>query len=381
MSGHHAPSSDQPRAREGIALLIALVAVGLFFWLGTLQKETELTVVVTPTGAKVRLLEPAPIGVEIEADLVATSGRATFAHLPVGRTARVTVSAPGYRQTVVDRVLADGENRLEVRLSAEMPLITIVTEPVGAQVFVDNRARGPAPLVLDDLTMGPHRVSARLAGHLPAERDVVVQAGQDQKIDLVLTPEAGEGIASPEPVVEEKPIPPGYGRVIITSNKPATLLVDNQIIGQGSKVTRDVLAGPHLLGCIAEGFGIKTNRSEIIEGEVEQFDCVYDEDRLANAMKMLDPSTAFYWTTKGAQTRNEGQYGTAVEMFKKALEIDPDYAEAHRQLGYTLPGMKRFEEAAEHLEKYIELNPHAPNLEFAREMIEVYHREMEKEGQ
>jgi hypothetical protein len=381
MSGHHPHSADKPRTREAIALSIALVALALFGWLGTLQKETSLNVVVVPSGAKVRLLSPDPIEADVQLDRLATGGQAVFAHLPVGRDARVTVSAPGFRTAVATRTLIDGENRIEVRLQAELPVVSVKTSPNGAQVFVDNKARGPAPLILDDLAVGVHVVSARMNGYEPASQEILIQAGQDQRVELTLVQEgAPDAPASDDPTPEEKPPPPGYGRVVMTSNKSTTFLVENQMIAQGFKVTRDVLAGPHLLGCIAEGHGMQTRRVEIIEATVERVDCEFNEDPIERAMKVMDPKEPFYWTTLGASTRNQGQYGDSVDMFKKALELDPNYYEAHRQLGYTLPGMKRFEEAAEHLEKYIELNPHAPDLEFARDMIEVYHREAEKGG-
>jgi hypothetical protein len=381
MSGHHSHTSERPPGRQLLALGIAVLAIVLFGWLGTLQKETALDVVVTPIGAKVRLLAPDPILAAVQLDTVATSGQATFAHLPVGRDARVTVSAPGFKTAVAEKKLVDGVNRIEVRLKVELPIVSVKTTPLGAQVFVDNHARGPAPLILDDLAVGVHTVSARMNGYEPASQEILVQAGQDQRIELTLVAQGGPGEPTPDAAApEEKPPPPGYGRVVMTSNKPTSFLVENQMIGQGFKVARDVLAGPHLLGCIAEGHGMQTRRVEIIEATVERVDCEFNEDPLERAMKVMDPREPFYWTTLGANTRNQGQYGDSVDMFKKALELDPNYHEAHRQLGYTLPGMKRFTEAAEHLEKYIELNPHAPDLEFARDMIEVYHREAEKSG-
>ena len=47
----------------------------------------------------------------------------------------------------------------------------------------------------------------------------------------------------------------------------------------------------------------------------------------------------------------------AVSCFRKAVEIDPLYALAHRELGWTLRRLGRQEEAQNHLRKAIELDP------------------------
>ena len=67
--------------------------------------------------------------------------------------------------------------------------------------------------------------------------------------------------------------------------------------------------------------------------------------------------------------RNDGRYGEAVNHFKRALEIDPDEWRAHRQLGRTLPGLKRYTEAIYHNERYLELNPESPDAKFTKELL------------
>jgi serine/threonine protein kinase/Flp pilus assembly protein TadD len=63
----------------------------------------------------------------------------------------------------------------------------------------------------------------------------------------------------------------------------------------------------------------------------------------------------------GVYNRTEGHFDKAVEEFNKALELDPDYGEAHNDLGYNYLLMGNFEESIEHFKKYASLNPRDAN--------------------
>ena len=47
----------------------------------------------------------------------------------------------------------------------------------------------------------------------------------------------------------------------------------------------------------------------------------------------------------------------ALEEYKKALELDPDYSFAHNQIGYVYMDLGNNEKAIEHINKYVSLNP------------------------
>ena len=51
-------------------------------------------------------------------------------------------------------------------------------------------------------------------------------------------------------------------------------------------------------------------------------------------------------------------YNQAIVEYKKALEIDPDYSQAHFNLGFIYHKQGRFDEAAKEYEKVLILNPH-----------------------
>ncbi|MFC2160973.1 protein kinase, partial [Acidobacteriota bacterium] len=56
-----------------------------------------------------------------------------------------------------------------------------------------------------------------------------------------------------------------------------------------------------------------------------------------------------------------GNLDQAKNEFNKALELDPNYGDAHNLLGYVYSGMGKFLKAVEHLKKYVALNPNDPN--------------------
>jgi len=93
----------------------------------------------------------------------------------------------------------------------------------------------------------------------------------------------------------------------------------------------------------------------------------------------LNPATgskAYY--NLGATLVNGGKASEAVEAFKKAVEVDPNNADAHYQLGICL--MSRAQTTpdgkvipapgtVEAFQKYIDLQPNGANAAVAKDMI------------
>jgi tetratricopeptide (TPR) repeat protein len=93
----------------------------------------------------------------------------------------------------------------------------------------------------------------------------------------------------------------------------------------------------------------------------------------------LDPKEAGkYFFNLGALLVNSGQYEPAAEAFKKAIEADANYAEAHFQYGLCLmakatttpegkmvppPGTR------EEFDKYLQLRPTGPNSDAAKAFL------------
>jgi Flp pilus assembly protein TadD len=66
-----------------------------------------------------------------------------------------------------------------------------------------------------------------------------------------------------------------------------------------------------------------------------------------------------------------GQPEEAMSSYRRALEVDPDYAEAHIVIGVALARAGRRDEAIAHLERTVRLTPeneeYTDNLRFIRD--------------
>src|SRR5581483_1506571 len=101
---------------------------------------------------------------------------------------------------------------------------------------------------------------------------------------------------------------------------------------------------------------------------------------LQKAAALDPPNAAKYYYNLGAVLTNAGQADAAAEAFKKAIEANPNYAEAQYQYAVSLsakatttpdgkivppPGM------VEALNKYLELAPTGPNADGAKALLQT----------
>ncbi len=99
---------------------------------------------------------------------------------------------------------------------------------------------------------------------------------------------------------------------------------------------------------------------------------------LTKAAQIDPPNAGRYFYNLGALLVNSGQNEPAGEAFKKAIEADPNYADAHYQYGVSLMAKAQVTPegkvvpppgAREAFEKYLQLKPNGPFAESAKGMI------------
>ena len=93
----------------------------------------------------------------------------------------------------------------------------------------------------------------------------------------------------------------------------------------------------------------------------------------------IDPANAGkYYFNLGAVYVNVGNLDTAAAAFKKAIDTDPNYAEAYFQYGLSLMGKATIVDGKttaparhrrEAFQKYLDLAPTGPNAETAKAMM------------
>jgi hypothetical protein len=90
----------------------------------------------------------------------------------------VRVEKEGFRPFEMQvQVLPGREARVEARLEAESPRLRVESDVPGAQVFLDRKAVGTAPLELE-VTPGSHRINVSAAGYEMYAEDVDVSSGR-----------------------------------------------------------------------------------------------------------------------------------------------------------------------------------------------------------
>ncbi len=71
--------------------------------------------------------------------------------------------------------------------------LSLMVEPVSAELFLDGKSVAVGPVEVDDVAKGEHTVGAILDGYEPLEERVTVRAGEVTRVDLTLTAAPGEG--------------------------------------------------------------------------------------------------------------------------------------------------------------------------------------------
>jgi hypothetical protein len=368
--------AEKSSSKTGILVGAAVIVIGVvaFFVMRT-QSDVTLVVQTSPEGATVKLLEPAGFG-----EIVAKGGGAVFANLPRGAAYRATIDLEGHKQRLAEGTLPDaaGEHQVKVDLEAEAAIFAVATEPPGAMIYLDNKEQGKSPVVLSDVPPGQHAISARLDGFAPLTRMVTANAGVEEKLLLVLQKGASDaGVPAGEDTL------PGYGRVIVTSSHKARIIVDNNVIGEKiDSINMQVGEGKHRVTAAVDGLDTKWKMVQVAEGAVVEVEFEFDDEApLKKAYDATNPKKPLYWVVRGGSSRNEGKYGDAVDMFKKALELDPNDVSAHRQLSRTYPALKDWDGAIEHAEEYLRLQPDAPDAKFTREMLDLYQQAKEAQNE
>ncbi len=97
------------------------------------------------------------------------------------------------------------------------------------------------------------------------------------------------------------------------------------------------------------------------------------EENAAAVMQQMEqvakPSAAT-WFNIGAGYANRDQTENAEKAFRKALDLDPNFAEANREMGYISLRRGQAAAAISYLEKYLAARPDAPDADAMKKLLE-----------
>ena len=69
-----------------------------------------------------------------------------------------------------------------------------------------------------------------------------------------------------------------------------------------------------------------------------------------------------------------GREADAIPSYERAIELSPGEAEAYYAIGIAYYNRREYDRAVEWLERYLRVDPDAPNRSRVRDMIEVLER-------
>jgi len=190
LSGWDKPKS---RGRPGAVLLVAAIiaVVGIAVWYLTREAPAPAPrATPAPSPTPRRSAVPAGTGtVEITAGVdeatVSVDGR-RLGHTPQrveldAGSHRVRVEKEGFRPFDREVHVVPGHTlELEARLEAIGPRLSVTADVTGAQVFLDRKFVGEAPVVIRDVEPGPHRLNVSAEGYEGYAEDIQVAPGANE---------------------------------------------------------------------------------------------------------------------------------------------------------------------------------------------------------
>jgi len=117
------------------------------------------------------------------------------------------------------------------------------------------------------------------------------------------------------------------------------------------------------------------NNYALVLAQQKKFDEA--QAQLTKAAQVDPPNAGKYYFNLGAVYVNTGNMDPATAAFKKAIELDPNYAEAYFQYGLSLIAKATVDNGktnappgtAEAFQKYLDLAPNGPNAQTAKDMM------------
>jgi tetratricopeptide (TPR) repeat protein len=93
-------------------------------------------------------------------------------------------------------------------------------------------------------------------------------------------------------------------------------------------------------------------------------------DEMYQKVAAIDPrNAAILFYNVGVKAWNENRGKDATQAYQKAVEIDPNYAQAHRELGRALMAQQDFKGALAHFQEYLKLEPKAADAKEIQDNI------------
>ena len=181
--------------------------------------------------------EPAGCNITIDGVAAGTTPR-LFANLDAKDTYTVKLTKAGYLPQTLS-VKFNGREPLvrDETMVLDSGSISIMSEPVGAEVTVNGIVRGVTPIEVNDVPKGRAVVKFHLDGFADEVRELAMRAGDRQTLPIVLTPLPGSLHLTSVPEGARFYLDGearGTGQVVVTGLKPGEYSVRAELAGHGT---------------------------------------------------------------------------------------------------------------------------------------------------
>lgn len=195
-SGEREPES---RSRAGLLVLVLVVAAlalaGVGYWSFTREAPAPAKPPTRPTSPATPTPKPTTPALEGTGVVAVTAGVDGATVLVDGRrigtvpqqvdlgagSHDVRVEKEGFQAFELEVHVVPGRTlEIEARLKTLPPRLSVGTDVPGAQVFLDRRFVGKAPLVISDVAPGKHRLNVSAEGYEGYAEDITVGPGNNR---------------------------------------------------------------------------------------------------------------------------------------------------------------------------------------------------------
>jgi TolB-like protein/DNA-binding winged helix-turn-helix (wHTH) protein len=327
-----------PVSRKLLALAALLIVAGLAFWLWRLRAPQ-------PEPASVRAIAVLP--------LENLSGDFSQDYFAAGLTDALTTELArtvGGSMRVTSRTSADKyRGKPLVQIARELNVDAVIE---GSVVKSGNRVRITAQLIhaRADKHLWAASYERDLQDVLHLQREIAATVAR--QVQIRLTPQAQARLASAAVVNPEAYDSYQRGRYLAFSNNRQDMATAIELLERAVQLDPNLASAHALLA--------RLYRNQAFFFQPANRDLRTRADMALSRALTLDPDLADAYLVRGslAWTHENGfPHEQVIREQQRAVELDPNLAEAHHELGKVFMHIGLFEKAGQHLQAALQLDP------------------------
>ncbi len=270
-----------------------------------------------PSGADVYIVD-----LDVNKDYYFYYGKTPVGTLLAARTFKIIVEMAGYKKYTTELIISEyGSTLLRVELqksdanAASYGNIKVTSRPSKADVYIDERYAGIAPITVEGISAGTHVVTVKLTGYNDYSKEVGVSANKTTSLNAKLTK-----------------IKSSSGSVKVTSSpSKADVYFAGQYVGKTPITIKSVAVGEYTLEVKLKGYNsykttvkVSANRTTPVHAKLTKSSTKKSAKTTGTAVLPIDePETGTIKITSNPSNANiyimEGDYVATPQVFTDSV--------------------------------------------------------------